>query len=50
MGASGLSRQGSGQQTLFSDPEEKKEKSLDSAFDRIREKYGRNSLGRGKPG
>lgn len=48
MGVSGLSSEGSGQRLLFSDPEEQKEKSLDSAFDRIREKYGRSSLSRGK--
>jgi len=46
-GASGLSAAGSGQQQLFSDPQEEKQKNIDSAFDRIREKYGRNSLKRG---
>jgi DNA polymerase-4 len=50
MGVSGLSCEGSGQRLLFSDPAEQKEKSLDSAFDRIRAKYGRDSLNRGKPG
>ena len=46
-GTSGLSPVGSGQQVLFSDPEEEKQKKLDSAFDKIREKYGRDSLKRG---
>lgn len=46
-GTSGLSPVGSGQQLLFSDPEEEKQKKLDSAFDKIREKYGRDSLKRG---
>jgi len=48
MGASGLSPEGSGQQMLFSDPQDRKDKNLDSAMDRIREKYGRRSLSRGK--
>jgi DNA polymerase-4 len=47
-GTSGLSGDGSGQALLFSDPEEKKQKKVDSAFDKIREKYGDGSLKRGQ--
>jgi DNA polymerase-4 len=46
-GASGLSPKGTGQQLLFSDPEEEKHKKIDSAFDTIRKKYGDNSMKRG---
>lgn len=46
-GTSGLSGEGSGQTLLFSDPEEEKQKKIDSAFDKIREKYGDDSLKRG---
>jgi DNA polymerase-4 len=46
-GASGLSPKGTGQQLLFSDPEEEKHKKIDSAFDTIRKKYGDDSLKRG---
>ena len=46
-GASGLSSEGSGQQLLFSDPQEEKQKKIDSAFDKIRGKYGQDSLKRG---
>ena len=46
-GTSGLSPAGSGQQSLFSDPQELKQKKLDAAFDCIREKYGRDKLKRG---
>jgi DNA polymerase-4 len=46
-GASGLSPKGTGQQLLFSDPEEEKQKKIDSAFDTIRKKYGDDSLKRG---
>lgn len=46
-GTSGLSAEGSGQQLLFADPEEEKQKKLDTTFDKIREKYGDDSLKRG---
>lgn len=46
-GTSGLSAEGSGQQLLFSDPEDEKQKNIDSALDLIREKYGEGSLKRG---
>ena len=46
-GASGLSPEGTGQKLLFSDPQEKKQKNIDSAFDKIRGKYGDDSLKRG---
>lgn len=46
-GASGLSTEGTGQQLLFSDPEEEKQKKVDATLDKIREKYGDNSLKRG---
>ena len=47
-GASGLSPEGTGQKLLFSDPQEEKQKKIDTAFDKIREKYGDDSLKRGK--
>ncbi len=46
-GTSNLSSAGSGQQLLFTDPEEEKQKKLDTAFDQIREKYGNDSIRRG---
>lgn len=46
-GASRLSPEGSGQALLFADPNEEKHKKLDSAFDKIREKYGHDVLKRG---
>jgi len=46
-GVSGLSEQTSGQQTLFPDPEEQKQKRLDQAFDTIRNRYGKESLKHG---
>ncbi|MEN6307365.1 MAG: DNA polymerase IV [Anaerohalosphaeraceae bacterium] len=46
-GTSGLSPAGSGQQMLFSEPEDEKQKMLDGAFDQIRKKYGQSSLKRG---
>jgi DNA polymerase-4 len=46
-GVSGLSRPGTGQQLLFTDPEEEKQKDVDSVFDKIRQKYGQDSLRRG---
>jgi DNA polymerase-4 len=46
-GASNLVHQGTGQKLLFSDPEEEKQKKLDSVFDKIRERYGEDSLKKG---
>jgi len=46
-GVSGLSDEGSGQQSLFADPEEEKQKRLDQAFDAIRNRYGSNALKHG---
>lgn len=46
-GTSGLSIEGIGQQLLFCDPEEEKQKKVDAAFDKIREKYGDGSVRRG---
>ena len=36
------------QKSLFSDPEEEKQKILDSVVDNIKEKYGDDALRRGK--
>ncbi|TSA54570.1 MAG: DNA polymerase IV [Planctomycetaceae bacterium] len=47
-GASGLQRSGSGQQSLFTEPEQQKQKRLDKAFDQIRGKFGHDALRRGK--
>lgn len=47
-GTSGLSPEGTGQKLLFADPEDEKQKKIDSAFDKIREKYGDKSLKKGK--
>lgn len=49
-GTSGLSPQGISQQLLFADPEEEKQKNIDAAFDKIREKYGDDSVRRGQQG
>ena len=46
-GASGLSPEGSGQKSLFSDPEEEKQKKIDEVYDKIRNKFGDDSLKRG---
>lgn len=46
-GTSGLSPEGTGQKLLFADPEDEKQKKIDTAFDKIREKYGDDSLKRG---
>lgn len=46
-GASGLRRAGSGQQQLFSECDHEKEKKLDEAFDKIRDKFGYDALRRG---
>jgi len=47
-GASGLQEAESGQHQLFSEPDHDKQKRLDKAFDRIREKFGHDALRRGK--
>jgi DNA polymerase-4 len=46
-GTSGLSAEGVCQHLLFSDPQEEKQKKIDTAFDKIRGKYGEGSLKRG---
>ena len=46
-GTSNLVQQGTGQKLLFSDPEEEKQKNIDSVFDKIRERYGEDSLRKG---
>ncbi len=46
-GTSGLISEGSGQKLLFSDPEEEKQKKIDEVYDKIRNKYGDDSLKRG---
>jgi DNA polymerase-4 len=47
-GVSGLHKAGSGQHQLFPEPELEKQKRLDEAFDKIRDKFGRDALRRGK--
>ena len=47
-GVSGLQEAGSGQHQLFSEPDADKQKRLDEAFDKIREKFGYDALRRGK--
>ena len=46
-GTSNLVQQGTGQKLLFTDPEEEKQKKIDTVSDKIREKYGEDSLKRG---
>ena len=46
-GATGLSPEGTGQKLLFSDPQEEKQKKIDAVYDKIRGKYGDDSLKRG---
>ena len=50
LGVSGLHKSGSGQHQLFPDPEKEKQKRLDKAFDKIRDKFGHDSLRRGNMG
>ena len=45
---SGLQEAGSGQHQLFLEPDHDKQKRLDEAFDKIREKFGHDALRRGK--
>jgi len=47
-GVSNLRAEGSGQQLLFSDPNNKKQKTIDAVFDKIRGKYGDDALMRGE--
>jgi len=47
-GVSNLQAEGSGQQLLFSDPNNKKQKNIDAIFDKIRDKYGDDALTRGQ--
>lgn len=46
-GVSGLVKEGSSQQLLFSEPNNKNQKKLDEAYDKIKKKYGYDSLKRG---
>ncbi len=46
-GASGLVDEGSGQKELFTNPEDKRRKKVDEVFDKIKEKYGDDSVKRG---
>jgi DNA polymerase IV len=47
-GVSHLRTEGSGQQLLFSNPEDKKQKTIGEVFDKIRDKYGEDMLKRGQ--
>jgi DNA polymerase-4 len=47
-GASGLQEASSGQHQLFPEPDQEKQKRLDEAFDKIRDKFGHDALRRGK--
>lgn len=47
-GTSGLIAEGTGQKELFTDPEEEKQKRLDKAFDRIKNRYGDDAVKRGR--
>jgi DNA polymerase-4 len=47
-GVSGLQKAGTGQRRLFDEPEQQKQKRLDEAFDRIRDRFGPDALRRGK--
>jgi DNA polymerase-4 len=47
-GVSGLQKACTGQQRLFSEPEQEKQKRLDKAFDEIRSKFGHDALRRGE--
>ncbi len=47
-GVSSLQKAGSGQQELFPEPDQEKQKRLDEAFDKIRDKFGHDALRRGK--
>lgn len=47
-GASGLQKVGTTQRQLFEEPEMERQRRLDAAFDRIRDKFGHDALRRGK--
>ena len=47
-GASGLEPEGSGQASLFADPQTEKLKRLDETTDKIQQRYGRRAVHRGK--
>jgi len=47
-GVSGLQKAGTGQRHLFEEPDQEKQKRLDEAFDKIRDKFGHDALRRGK--
>ena len=47
-GASGLIAEGTGQKELFANPEEEKQKRLDKAFARIKDRYGDDAVKRGR--
>jgi len=47
-GASGLKKGDTGQQQLFGEPEQEKQKRLDKVFDEIRGKFGHDALRRGE--
>jgi DNA polymerase-4 len=47
-GTSGLTPEGTGQMLLFSDPQGEKQKKIDAVYDKIREKFGTDSLKRGR--
>lgn len=49
-GVSALLKASSGQHQLFPDPEKEKQKRLDEAFDKIRDKFGHDALRRGNMG
>lgn len=49
-GVSGLHKADAGQHHLFPDPEKEKQKRLDKAFDKIRDKFGHDALRRGNMG
>ncbi len=49
-GVSGLQKTGSGQKQLFPEPDQEKQKKLDEAFDKIRDKFGHDALRRGNVG
>ena len=46
-GASGLVDEGIGQQDLFTNPEDEKQKKVDDVFDKIKKKYGEDKMKRG---
>jgi DNA polymerase-4 len=47
-GVSGLQKASSGQHQLFSEPDQEKQRRLDEAFDKIRDKFGHDALRRGR--